>query len=295
MANMSRAKIIVQCGRNAGVLHPADKNIRIGGIYTPAHTNATGKPVSAKWNGSVTINHRDYKDAAGNVVKVEPTYIKLTAWSGKGAEGNGMAEIMSRCMSIGLEVCFEAEIQTYKGDVYKDNIRLMNADGTPFQVNKTEYVLIPGTLLIVSESDPHINKEVLMGLRPAGWNNAQSPDYAKWQEITRVRRSERYTPGKNSLGYALVVQPKGAQANAYAPVLGAGAPVLVKGFTYDQWKASNPNFDEVALANPDFAAFHNIIKSRMVAGTLATPPQAPTATTIVNTAPQNVTAFGLPY
>ena len=297
MANQSVGKVIVMCGRNVGVFHPNNNQLRVGGIYTPAHANAKGKQVSAKWNSIIAINHRDYIDAAGNTVKARTQYLKVTAWSGKASNGNGMAEILSRCMSIGLEVCFEADVNQYDSDIYKDGVRLMNADGTPFQMVKTEYVMLPRTFLIVGESNEHISKEIASGARPQFWNVKIHGDSQIWENIMKTRRAERYQPGKTTYGYAVVGTPKGAQPNAYAqaPTLALPTQPLVKGYTYDQWKEKNPNFDQIAMTHPDFAAFVPLIQARLVAGNLAAP-TAPVMTTptVVNTPPVT-TAFNMPY
>jgi len=304
MANLSRALVSLKCVRNAGVQHPNRDNVRVGGRYTPAHVNAKGTDVSARWDGTVTINHRGWRDAQGNPVPGRQDFIPLTAWSGKNSNGNGLAEIFARTMSIGLEICIDASINTYDGDVYNGGVRVMKADGTPLTIRRIGFQALANSLIICEESSKHIDAEIVAYEqsggktgRPRHYKDASHPDAAIWKTIRDTRNALQYQPGQEYFGYAVVTPPKNAQASAYtAPTIGGAQPVLVNGFTLEQYRKANPNYtDEMFLANPDFAPFHAQIRSAQVVGGQAAPTiNQPNQPMIVNQ-PAGQGAFNMPY
>jgi hypothetical protein len=253
-----------------------------------------GQLVSARWTGSLAINHRGFKNPqTGQEVKVDTDYIRVTAWTGKNSAGNGMAERFARFMSPGLELSCFCTMKPYMADQYVDNVRVCKPDGTPIQVERMGFTIIPGSTIIGEESDKHIRDEVTLGKRPADWNIKGSPGNAQWLQICAAKNAAVYQPGAEYFGYSIVVPPKGAQTNVYAgaPILNTG--ITVDNFTLDQWRASNPNFDELALANPKFAAFHQIIQGQKLAGKIAVPTlNVPTGVTVMNApAPQAFNAY----
>jgi hypothetical protein len=278
MPNFTNVKTIIECGRNAGVMHPNNDKLRVGGRYHPAYTKANGQQVAARWTGQIAINHRPYKDGQGNNVKVESDYLRLTVWSAKG-NPNGLAESYARSMCIGMELIVHCEIKPFKSDIYDNNQKIVRADGNAIQVEKIGFTVIPGSTMFLGESGKRIDTEVKSGLRPADWNVQGSQGQATWNAMIAEKNAEQYTPGKEMFGYAVVVADKGAQANAY---MGTGlsqptAP-LVEGHTYEAWKAANPTLtDDIMLANPKFQAFAALIQSKKVAGAAAPSYQAPAA------------------
>lgn len=293
MSSFSDDLHIFRCVRNAGVPHPQNTKIRIGGRYHPAHVNAQGVDVSARWTGSFAINRRGFKHPTTDVLtEVPPDFIRITAWSGKAAAGNGLAERYSRFMSKGLEVSLNAVLRNYTVDQYDGNTRICRADGTPIQIEKTGFTAIPGSILIGNESEKHIQDEIVafegsqgQQGRPRNWDNRAHPDFQIWSAIIAKKNAEMYQPGMAMFGFAIVIPPKGAQTNVYnrpGTVADAAAP-LVEGFTLEQWKAQNPTFtNEQFLAHPKFALFHDTIRALMVGGTLVTPGADPANPMVLN-------------
>ncbi len=300
MSNFSDDLHIFRGVRNAGVPLPSNPKLRTGGRYHPGFTNNKGEAISARWTGSLALNKRGYRNPeSGVVTEVDPTYIRVTAWTGKNSPGNGMAERFARFMSIGLELAVNCVLKTYNADQYDAGVRVCRLDGTPIQVERTGFTIIPGSTMIGSESDKHISDEIAKFKasggtqgRPEQWNVRGSADYNIWQGLIAQKNAEMYQPGMASLGYSVVIPPKDAQGSAYTAAPNLNANVMVEGFTYDQWLASNPNFDELALANPKFQVFHAMIQAKRVAGTLAVPGLTlPTGQPVVVNQPEVVGAF----
>ena len=279
MSNFSDDLVILRGVRNAGVPHPSNPQMRVGGRYHPAFTNAGGEAVSARWTGSLAMNKRGYRNPiTGVVTEVDPKYLRITAWTGKNSAGNGMAERYARFMSIGLELSVNCLLKPYDADQYDAGVRVCRLDGTPIQVERMGFTIIPGSTMIGSESEKHIADEITkygtsQGTqgRPPQWDIRGSEGHGIWQQLIAKKNAEMYQPGMTALGYAVVIPPKNAQGTAYTGAQPLNANTLVDGFTYDQWLASNPNFDELALANPKFQVFHAMIQAKMVAGKLAVP------------------------
>ena len=298
MSNFGDILVVVRGARNAGVKHPTQPNLRVGGKYHPAHVNAAGAQVSARWTGSLGINHRGYKNPqTGQETQVPTDYIRVTAWTGKNSAGNGMAERFARFMSVGLELSCFCTMKPYMADQYVDNVRVCKADGTPIQTERMGFTIIPGSTIIGEESDKHIRDEIIALKRPKQWADKGHADYQTWLQICAAKNAAVYQPGAEYFGYSIVVPPKGAQTNIYQPQLNLNADVRVRNFTLDQWRASNPNFDEFALSNPEFAPFHAIIQAKRVAGNQAVPQlNIPTGQpTIVNQPAPGAFAAGSPY
>lgn len=278
MPNFSNVRTIIECGRNAGVMHPKNQTLRVGGRYHPAYTKADGTDVSARWTGQIAINHRPYKDGQGNNVQINADYLRVTVWSAKG-NPNGLAESYARSMCIGMELIVHCELKPFKSDIYENNQKLVRADGSAIQVEKMGFTVIPGSTMFLGESDKSIDGQIKSGLRPAGWNIPGHPDNAAWKATIAAKNAEQYTPGKEMFGYAVVMPAKDAQGNAYqgTGLNLPGAP-LVEGHTYEAWQAANPGLtDDVMLATPKFQAFAALIQAKKVAGAAGPTYQAPQA------------------
>lgn len=290
MSNFGDELVILRGVRNAGVPDPRDPSgkARVPGKYHPAHRNAAGTDVSARWTGSLALNRRAFTNPqTGQKTEGATEYINVTAWTGKSSAGNGLAERYARFMSMGLEISCFCQMRPYTIDLYDKGVRILRGDGTPIQITRMGFNIIPGSTIIGEEAAKHINDEVGKGIRPQGWNIPGSAGHTQWQALCAKRNAEMYQPGMVMFGYAYVQQPKNAQAAAYPNAPNLSANITVENFTYDQWAASNPNFDEIALGSPRFAAFHELIRAKRVAGGQAVPqintPQG--APTIVNNAP----------
>jgi hypothetical protein len=209
-----------------------------------------------------------------------------------------MAERYARFMSIGLELIVHAGLKPYKADQYDGGVKLVRADGTAIQVEKIGFTAIPGSTMIIGESQKQIDTEIQQGIRPQFWNVKGHQDFATWTAKITAKNAEMYRPGMTMFGNAVVVLDKGAQPNAYAGVLAPGAAPLVQGHTYEAWKAANPGLtDEAMLAQPMFQAFVPMIQAKKVAGNLAVPGlNTPAAQPVVlNAAGANAGAFNQPY
>ena len=287
MPNFTNALVILGCARNAGVRHPRNENLKVGGHYHPAYTKTNGKDVAARWTGQFAINHKSYRDAAGNPIEVLADYIRVTAWSAKG-NPNGLAESYARSMSIGMELNVNCGMKPFKSDIYEANVRLVKADGTPVQVEKMGFTVVPGSTMFIGESDKLIDTEIINKTRPPCWNIKGHADFATFKAICNAKNAEQYIPGKEMLGFAVVVLDKGAQANAYAGAAGAGLALpnapLVEGFTKEAWQAKNPTLtDDVMLSTPQFVAFHAQIQAARLAGNQALAGYVNPGAQVVNT------------
>ena len=288
MPNFTNVRTIIECGRNAGVMHPTNQTLRVGGRYHPAYTTAEGKVVSARWTGQIAISHRPYKDAAGNNVQVDTDYIRVTVWSAKG-NPNGLAESYARSMCIGMELIAHCELKPFKSDIYDNNVKLVREDGSAIQVEKMGFTIIPGSTMFLGESNKRIDTEIKSGLRPAGWNIQGHPDQAAFQATIAAKNAEQYVPGQEMFGYAVVMAAKGAQGNAYTGTgLNLPGAPLVEGHSYEAWQKANPGLtDDVMLATPKFQAFAALIQAKKVAGAAGPTYQAPQVPTAQAGAFQN--------
>ena len=292
--------------RNAGTPDVNNPKLRVAGQYTPAHTSADGKGVSARFTSSFAINNRGYQNAQGVAIPGDVDFFNLTAGNGKNAEeGRGMADRFARMMSLGMEICCECRIKPYQSKQYDNGILVVRPDGSPIMKEGYNFIVLAKDFYPVNESEKHINGEIQLYNtsqgqqgRPPGWNIPGTPEAGIWDKIKTAKNTAIYQHGMTTFGYAQVVMPKNAQPAVYpnqpAPQLAPqGTVPLVEGYTYEQWAARNPNFDEVALKNPKFMDFHAMIQAKIVGGNLVTPTMTP-GPTVVNTPPAQA-AFNAPY
>jgi hypothetical protein len=279
MGNRSRA-IAHLFGVRAAGRKDNQSGKTFGGLYIPGYTNSAGVPVSARWTGNFFLNGAPWTNAQGQQQEGRRDVLSLTAWNGKNsANGRGMADLFAKIISPGLEISVDVEPMNYDGIVYYNGQPVTAPDGTVITTRKIGWRVVPGSLIIGQESAKFSNDQVAAGIRKPGWNVPGSPDQQEFRQMMAQHHNQVYQPGMNVYGYALVGQPKNAQANAYGnagngwggqpgawatPSAPAGwttpAEPMVEGKTFEQWVAAGVS-PAAMLGSNYWATLHE--KARM--------------------------------
>jgi len=166
-------------------------------LYTPAHTKADGKPVSARLVVPILVNK--YK-------KLNPDSFRLIGWG-------PLADMFAKNLSQGKEMTYICDGESYWGNVFYNNgTQVMQPDGrTPLQTRQTSFTIREFTW--GSDSNNTIAEETTAGMksgegrRPVSWNIPGTPDNQTWKALLEQRRQTFYQGG-NRFGYATVVAPR---------------------------------------------------------------------------------------
>jgi len=155
--------------------------------YTPAHTKPDGSFVSARLEIPVMVNEYGSK---------EPDSYKLIAWGGR-------ADMFAKALSQGKEMNFYLTPKSYFRKIYNNQNQIItNPDGTPVQVRSLSFTIRDFTW--GSDSERQVSMEIAAGVRGAGWNDPNSPDYKAWRDKIDARKKLFYN-GEKSYGYAVVM------------------------------------------------------------------------------------------
>jgi hypothetical protein len=184
--------------------------------YVPAHTKADGSFVSARLEIPVLVNEYGSKD---------PDAYKLVAWGGR-------ADMFAKALSQGKEMNFYLTPKSYFRKVYNNqNQVVMQPDGSgPLMVRSLSFTIRDFTW--GADSEKLVGLEIAAGIRGAGWNNPNSPDYTAWRSMIDARKSLFYDGVSPTFGYAKVmpvpegctVLPGDQSANARRTGGNAGQP-----------------------------------------------------------------------
>jgi hypothetical protein len=206
------------------------RNARLGAapVYTPA--NGTN---SAKTQLTIMDNGRAYTDrVTGQRVDGKTEVLYITGWNSKNTQPGkrGLADLLTT-FAVGSEISCECRVRGYESRVMDPVTKqfMMASNGTELKVRRTEYLVIPGTIIWGKEAQKIIDQEVQTGLRPEAWDGKFYPknpeeqaragaEMAQWQQIRQSRNAALYAGGA-VYNYAEVKAPAG---NAYAP--GAAVP-----------------------------------------------------------------------
>lgn len=211
-------KVIFSNMRSAGTVfnQTNTKNKTFGGYYTPAHIDAKGKAINARWECSCI-----YQDLTTN----QPVTIKLVAWNGHNViPGKGMADICAKHISVGKKITGEAAIRQYTSRVFsKTGEMAVDSKKQPITVEKLFYMLIPGSLEFGEDSQKTIQIEInnfqrlqkttsnFFRIRPPQWNIPGTSDHLYWVNTILPWRTAQFYKGQtNRYGYAKVMIPEGA-------------------------------------------------------------------------------------
>lgn len=161
-------------------------------IYTPAHIKPDGKFVSARLSFRVLIN--EYGGDPN-----DPDGYRVVAWGGR-------ADMFAKNLARGKELNLYCTSKSFRANVYdKNGTQVMNADGTPLQVNQLSFTIRDFTF--GGDGDATILEEMQAGIRPDGWNIPNSAGHAAWLGILAQRKTQFYQGG-DKYGYARVIAPK---------------------------------------------------------------------------------------
>lgn len=218
MANSSAVHMNVVNVRSAGSKDAATGQ-NFGGIYFPAHKNAKGELVSARWEANCFINGLGYTDDQGVVHEPNNLKLRIVAWNGKNsAPGKGLADLMAKTISVGKEFSCDLRMKGFQKRFRVNNVPLAGPDGQVLMYDSFSFE-VTGKLILGADSDSTVNNEILAWAsyphpsfftRPAGWNQKGTADAELWKNIVAQRMASTYN-GEQAYGYARVVLPEGAQ------------------------------------------------------------------------------------
>lgn len=195
----------------------ADGNV-YGGIYYPEHFK-NGKQVSARWEGNVAINGRDWTDETGQRREGRRTYLRLVVWNSKNAApGKGLADIFAKYVSPGKELSCEVEPESFDKRVFVNGQPILDAQGQPITTNAIVF-RVTGKLELGDDSSKQIAAEVGrwnpaapdIYMRPPQWNVQGTQDNQAWKQIVATKSAMVYDGQSKVFGYARVLMPEGAQ------------------------------------------------------------------------------------
>lgn len=192
------------------------KNNTLGGYYTPAHIDAKGNSVVAKWECEGI--HQD-------LTTKQTTIIKLVARNGLDIiPGKGMADICAKYISVSKRITGQATIQQYTSRIFsKTGEMAVDSKKQPITTEKLYYMLKPGTIEFGEDSQKTIQMEInnfqrlqnrrsnFYRIRPPQWNIPGTADHLCWINIIMPwRAAQSYKRQTDRYGYAKVMIPEGA-------------------------------------------------------------------------------------
>lgn len=195
----------------------ADGNV-YGGIYYPEHFK-NGNQVSARWEGNVAINGRDWTDETGQRREGRRTYLRLVVWNSKNAApGKGLADIFAKYVSPGKELSCEVEPESFDKRIFVNGQPILDAQGQPITTNAIVF-RVTGKLELGDDSSKQIAAEVGrwnptamdIYMRPPQWNVQGTQDNQTWKQIVATKSAMAYDGQSKVFGYARVLLPEGAQ------------------------------------------------------------------------------------
>jgi len=188
-----------------------------GGVYYPAHMK-NGVPVSARWEGTVVANGRDWVDDQGQKHEGRRVYMRLVAWNSKNsAPGKGLADVMAKHASVGKALSCSVSAESFDKRIFVNGQPLVGPDGQPITYQATVF-RITGDLTFGDDSSKLVAAEIAryngtmtFDSRPAQWNIPGTPDNEAWKQIIAARSATVFDGTKPTYGYARVIIPQNAQ------------------------------------------------------------------------------------
>ena len=205
----------------------------------PAHITAEGKKISAKLEFAAYANFR-----RGTNVKTGDSgradAFKFTIW--------GPAALLgAKTLTVGKMITVTCEPRSYIGRLFRpDGQQVIDSLGQPVMANKVNFNV--DQFELGNDGAKWVEYEIMMGWRPAQWNNPQHPDNAAWKNEIARRMALTWDGRSGSFCYARMIAPSG-QIDMQSMVSSgtkAIAPV-VNGFVAP---AAPPVFNQAPVAPP---------------------------------------------